>query len=61
VRVGTLDEPQLLVPDVHIYTRSKVPWVMLPEGVPAFEGYYDALKLWPPESLVRRSSVLAGT
>jgi hypothetical protein len=61
VRVGTLDEPALLVPDVHIYTRSKVPWVQLPEGVPAFEGYYDALKLWPPESLARRSTLLAGT
>ena len=39
----------------------EVPWVTLPEGVPAFEGYYDALKLWPPESLARRSTVLAGT
>jgi hypothetical protein len=61
VRVGTLDDPHLLEPDVHIYIRSKVPWVQLPEGVPAFEGYYDALKLWPSDSLERRSSVLAGT
>jgi hypothetical protein len=58
VRVGTLDDPQLLEPDVHIYVRTKVPWLALPDGVPAFEGYYDARELWPPESLQRRSSVL---
>ena len=61
VRVGTLDDPHLLEPDVHIYVRSKVPWVQLPDDVPAFEGYYDAMKLWPSDSLERRSSVLAGT
>ena len=57
VRVGTLDEPQALQPDVHIYTRSKVPWVSLPEGVPAFEAYYDSKKLWPAESLARRRAI----
>ena len=25
VRVGTLDEPTAITPDVHIYTRSKLP------------------------------------
>ena len=40
VRVGTLDTPHALTPDVHIFTRSKVPWVRLPDGVPAFEDYY---------------------
>lgn len=58
VRVGTLDTPSALSPDVHIYTRSKVPWVELPEGVPAFEAYYDSKKLWPAESLERRKAVL---
>jgi hypothetical protein len=47
VRVGTLDEPAALTPDVHIYVRSKLPWVALPEGVPSFDAYYDALKLGP--------------
>ena len=37
VRAGTLDEPSALTPDVHIYVRSKLPWVALPEGMPAFE------------------------
>jgi len=58
VRVGTLDEPSSLKPDVHIYTRSKQPWVTLPEGVPAFEAYYSSKELWPAESLERRKAAL---
>ena len=58
VRVGTLDDPTGLQPDVHIYTRSKLPWVVLPEGVPAFEAYYDSKKLWPSASLERRRAAL---
>ena len=57
VRVGALDEPSSLPPDVHIFTRSKLPWVTLPAGVPAFEAYYDSKKLWPPESLARRKAI----
>jgi hypothetical protein len=59
VRVGTLDDSHALAPTVHIYTRSKQPWVVLPAGVPAFEAYYDAAKLWPAESLARRAAVFA--
>ncbi len=58
VRVGTLDEPSRLPPDVHIFTRSKIPWVRLPESVPAFEVYYDMQKLWPSASLERRRAIL---
>ena len=58
VRVGTLDDPKALAPDVHIFTRSKQPWVGLPPGVPAFEIYYDMAKLWPDESLERRKAIL---
>ena len=57
VRVGTLDDPTALSPDVHIFTRSKQPWVGLPENVPAFEVFYKMKELWPAESLERRSSV----
>ena len=60
VRVGTLDDPSAIKPDVHIFTRSKLPWVRLPEGVPAFEVYYDMAKLWPAESLARRRAILGG-
>jgi hypothetical protein len=58
VRVGTLDQPSALQPDVHIYVRSKVPWVRLPDGTPAFEAYYSARELWPAESVERREAVL---
>ena len=59
VRVGTLDDPQALRPDVHIYTRSKVSWVQLPEGVPTFEAYYDSKLVWPEASLERRREMFA--
>ena len=59
VRGGTLDDPAGVTPDVHIYTRSKLPWVALPEGVPAFEVYYDSKTLWPAASLERLRTVLA--
>ena len=57
VRGGTLDDPSGVAPDVHIYTRSKLPWVALPESVPAFEEYYDSKTLWPAESLERVAAV----
>jgi hypothetical protein len=59
VRLGTLDDPTLLQPNVHIYIRSKLPWITLPEGVPAFDAYYDSKKLWPAESLERRRALFA--
>ena len=58
VRVGTLDDPSALRPDVHIYTRSKLPWITLPPDVPAFEAYYDSRKLWPAASLERRRAIM---
>jgi hypothetical protein len=58
VRGGTLDEPSSVSPDVHIYTRSKLGWVTVPESVPAFEDYYDSKALWPAESLERLRAVL---
>ena len=59
VRVGTLDEPDRLPPDIHIYTSTKQPWVVLPPGVPAVPEYYDRNKYWPKESLERRDALLA--
>jgi hypothetical protein len=57
VRAGTLDEPSAVQPDVHIFTRSKLPWVTLPEGVPAVDVYYDMKELWPAASLARLGRV----
>jgi hypothetical protein len=53
VRVGTLDEPDRVAPDIHIYTDSKQPWVVLPEGVPALPEYYSLKEHWPEASLAR--------
>jgi hypothetical protein len=59
VRVGTLDDPTALSPDVHIYTRSKLSWIVLPPEVPSFAAYYDSKTLWPSESLARRRALFA--
>jgi hypothetical protein len=59
VRVGTLDEPDHLPPDIHIFTASKQPWVVLPPQMPAVAEYYDRKKHWPADSLARREVLLA--
>ena len=53
VRAGTLDNPDVLPPDIHIFTESKQPWVTLPEGVPQVIQYYDREHYWPMQSLTR--------
>ncbi len=58
VRVGTLDMPDHLPPDIHIFTASKQPWFQLPAGVPSVLEYYDRESLWPAESLARRQALL---
>jgi hypothetical protein len=59
VRAGTLDTPDAVKPDVHIFTRSKVPWLQLPEGARAFETAYSIDKVWSPESKERLRDNLA--
>ncbi len=59
VRVATLDDPHAITPDVHIYTRTKVPWVALPADVPAFAEFYDMKALWPTEAQERRRAASA--
>jgi hypothetical protein len=58
VRVGTLDEPDRMPPDIHIFTSTKQPWVVLPPGMPAVPEYYAATEYWPAESLARRAALL---
>ena len=53
VRAGTLDDPSTVAPDVHIFTRSKLDWVGLPDSVPAVDVCYDRPELWPAASLER--------
>ena len=57
VRVGTLDDPDRLPPDIHIYTAPKQPWVVIPPGVPAVAEYYRARDCWPAASLARRKAL----
>jgi hypothetical protein len=59
VRIGTLDTPDALPPDIHIFTASKQPWVVLPAGAPAVAEYYDRQQYWPQASLERRTAMLA--
>ena len=61
VRVGTLDQPAQFPPDIHIFTASKQPWVILSPGTPAVPEYYDREKYWPAASLARRAVLLART
>lgn len=61
VRVGTLDDPDRFAPDIHIFTASKQPWVVLPPGTAAVAEYYRAAEHWPQESLERRTALIART
>ena len=57
MRVGTLDTPAAMPPDIHIFTSTKQPWVVLPAGVPAVPEYYDSKQYWLAESLERRKAL----
>lgn len=59
VRVGTLEEHDQLPPDIHIFTSTRQPWVVLPPGMPAVDEYYDRNAYWPAASLARRAALLA--
>jgi hypothetical protein len=58
VRVGTLDAPDHLPPDIHIFTAFRQPWFELPAGIPSVPEYYDRERYWPRESLERRQALL---
>jgi len=58
VRVGTLDDPDAFPPDIHIFTESRQPWVVIPAGARAVPQYYKSAEVWSAESLVRRRAVL---
>ena len=61
VRIGTLDDPAITAPDVHIYTSSKLPWVDLPDGVPAVAEFYRMSEYWPPDSIARFKAARANS
>ena len=47
IRAGTLDRSKELVVTVHIWVKSKQPWLELPEGVLTFE------EAAPPEEMAK--------
>ena len=57
IRVGTLDTPAALPPDIHIYTSTKLDWVQLPEGLPAMPDYYNLDDIWPSDSIERKNQL----
>jgi len=59
VRVGTLDEPHRLPPDIHIFVSTKQPWVVVPDGTAAVPEYYDRKRYWPEASLARLTALRA--
>ncbi len=59
VRVGSLDDPDHLPPDVHIFTASKQPWVLLPRDAKVFPVFYDRHEVWSAESLERLKALKA--
>ena len=58
VRVGTLDTPDRCPPDIHIFTASRQPWVVLDPNLPAVPEYYARDEHWPEASLARRRAML---
>ena len=60
VRVGTLDDPSAMPPDIHVFTSTKQPWVVLPAGVPAFAEFYNPKELWSADSQARYKAAKAG-
>lgn len=59
VRVGTMDEPARCPPDIHIFTSTKLPWVVLPEGARAVPEFYDIDAVWSDEAKARRDALRA--
>lgn len=53
VRVGSLDDPGRFPPDIHIYTSTRQPWVVIPEGAKSVPEFYDVPATWPASSLER--------
>ncbi|MXO73300.1 GFA family protein [Alteraurantiacibacter buctensis] len=58
VRAGTLDEPGSVTPDAVIFTDSMMPWVTLPQGIPAFPATYNPFELLPPDRVARLQAML---
>jgi hypothetical protein len=59
IRVGTLDHPHAIQPDIHIFTSTKRPWVMLPENLLSVPEFYNPREVWPEAALNRWAAMMA--
>ena len=53
LRAGTLEPPNAVAPEVHIYVESKLPYIVLPAEIPKYSAFYDVMSLWSQASLER--------
>ncbi len=53
LRVGTLDIPALMPPDVHIHTSAKVPWYVIPPDHYAVDSMYERGAVWSEDARQR--------
>lgn len=58
IRVGSFDDPSAFTPTAVVFTESKMPWVALPEGIPAFEQYYEPSELLAPDRFARLQALV---
>jgi hypothetical protein len=57
LRVGTLDKPEVFPPEIHVFVSSKQPWLVLNDGKPAFDEFYNLKEVWPAKSMARIKAV----
>ena len=53
VRACTLDDSDALPPQLHIFTKYKQPWMVLPPNPPSVPEFYRTADYWPAESIAR--------
>jgi hypothetical protein len=58
VRTGTLDQPQALSPDIHVFTESKLPWVQISREHRQVLQFYKSDQVWSADSLARRAALM---
>ena len=57
IRVGSLDEPDHFPPDIHIFTETKQPWVVLSPDTLAVPVFYSLDEIWSSDSLERLAAM----
>lgn len=53
IRVGTLDHPDDVPPDVHIFDADRNPNAPEPASAPRYKAFYDPIQVWNRASLRR--------